>query len=69
MCLLGLSDSGKTLLFLQVGILYNAHHHTPLGFFFSQLKFGTYGQTQNSIVENVQQYEPSDVKVLWGRSQ
>jgi hypothetical protein len=29
----------------------------------TQLKFGVHGQTQNSIVENSQQYEASEVKV------
>lgn len=65
MCLLGLSDAGKTLLFLQASTDRFSYYCTPYIFvhYPTQLKFGVYGQTQNSMVENSQQYEASGVKV------
>lgn len=62
-CLLGLSNSGKTLLFLQVNVCV-----LNFDFFLMHLKLqltqGNYGPTQNSIAENVfKNYEPEKKKV------
>ena len=61
-CLLGLSDAGKSLLFLQVSFLLEHTSRNNYSISAPKLKFGHFGPTHNSIVENSQQYRPENVK-------
>ena len=60
-CLLGLSDSGKTLLYLRVKLAVLQCMRVLLSTcMFTQIISGNFMRTQNSIKENESQYERSD---------
>lgn len=60
-CLLGLSDSGKTLLYLRVKLTVLQCMRVLLNVcMFTQIISGNFMRTQNSIKENESQYERSD---------
>ena len=64
-CLLGLSDSGKTLLYLRVRIIalnsvHKEYYVEYNNIIFSQIISESFMRTQNSIKENESKYERSD---------